>query len=171
MCLACLGAGLVQLQLQTTFAGRWSNPCKVWRQDSEVIRASRKQHSGRQRVKLAGLYSDCPKSRCRNAVAKHHRTGNTQTSKQKTQTQVRYRGRRCGRRLPMSCVVRTPCGRCAQVIIEGRETLHDDEVRHQNTTKNQLPKQTTKPKSTTKQTTTRPTQNPIKTGNVSSVRE
>ena len=36
--------------------------------DSEVIPASRKQHSGRHRVKLAGLYSDCPKSRCRSAV-------------------------------------------------------------------------------------------------------
>ena len=30
--------------------------------------AARKQHSGRHRVRLAGLYSDCPKSRCRNAV-------------------------------------------------------------------------------------------------------
>ena len=36
--------------------------------DSETIPASRKQHSGRQRVKFAGSYSVCPKSRCRNAV-------------------------------------------------------------------------------------------------------
>ena len=63
-----------------------AGPIHFGGRDSEVIPASRKQHSGRQRVKLAGLYSDCPKSRCRNAVAKHHRTGNTQTSKQKTQT-------------------------------------------------------------------------------------
>ena len=35
---------------------------------SEVKPASRKQHSGKQRVKLAGLYSDFSKSSCRKAV-------------------------------------------------------------------------------------------------------
>ena len=58
--------------------------------------------------------------------------------------------------------VRTPCGRCAQVIIEGRETLHDDEVRHQKHNQTSNPKQTTTPKSTTKQTTNNQPRTPSK---------
>ena len=65
--------------------------------------------------------------------------------------------------------VRTPCGRCAQVIIEGKETLHDDEVSHKNTTKHQQPKNK-QPNQKTTTNKNQATPDPIKTGSVSSVR-